>query len=483
MSTLSRRCCSVRITRTRTTLFLLVLGCCACYIYGRLFFGGTELTQGGAVSRNAGRKDVGESAAGEAAEGVLVMVHKLAFGGVELGARQSQDFIEAGGKSALRLRREYVSALNKTWMTWTDINSPGVYRACVPRPRDSVSMSEVVTGGLVEKSSMMTITHCLNSCIALGFTYAALSRGAECFCTDVKGESALLSYKDSALCDIPCGGEPRYHCGGRDYMSLYRTSVPDSRCSRIKLKPKGSMPLIALASYPRSGNTWTRQLIERGTGFLTGSVHWKHEKEMAISSKIFPGGNIDYQTRQTVCVKSHLSDTAHIKTFEGAILLIRNPYSALVAEIFRRLMLDQEKSAEETVKYFDSPEWRHFAENQAQSWRNMAVQWITNSHRILVSHYENLQENTYEELAKIVRFLDVPVQTQRILCAIQEYPSSKATGVSLGNHGRKTRVYLTKDPFPPDVRKLVDENIKQVNTTLIEYKLNPLPRDYSVDVF
>ncbi|XP_022088328.1 WSC domain-containing protein 2-like isoform X2 [Acanthaster planci] len=377
----------------------------------------------------------------------------------------------------------FVSALNKTWMTWTDINSPGVYRACVPRPRDSVSMSEVVTGGLVEKSSMMTITHCLNSCIALGFTYAALSRGAECFCTDVKGESALLSYKDSALCDIPCGGEPRYHCGGRDYMSLYRTSVPDSRCSRIKLKPKGSMPLIALASYPRSGNTWTRQLIERGTGFLTGSVHWKHEKEMAISSKIFPGGNIDYQTRQTVCVKSHLSDTAHIKTFEGAILLIRNPYSALVAEIFRRLMLDQEKSAEETVKYFDSPEWRHFAENQAQSWRNMAVQWITNSHRILVSHYENLQENTYEELAKIVRFLDVPVQTQRILCAIQEYPSSKATGVSLGNHGRKTRVYLTKDPFPPDVRKLVDENIKQVNTTLIEYKLNPLPRDYSVDVF
>ncbi|XP_038055023.1 WSC domain-containing protein 2-like isoform X2 [Patiria miniata] len=377
----------------------------------------------------------------------------------------------------------FVSALNKTWMTWTDIDSPGVYRACVPRPKDSVSMSEVVTGGLVEKSSTMTITHCLSSCISLGFTYAALSHGTECYCSDVKGESPLLKYMESALCDLPCPGEPRYHCGGREYMSLYRTSVPDPRCSRIELKPAGSLPLIALASYPRSGNTWTRQLIERGTGLLTGSVHWKHEKDMAISSKIFPGGNVDYQSKQTICVKSHLSDPAHIKTFEGAVLLIRNPYSALVAEIFRRQMLDQEKSADETVKYFDSQEWRRFAENQAQSWRNMAVRWITNSRRIHVAHYENLQENTYEELARIVRFLDVSVQKQRILCAIQEYPSSKATGVALGNHGRKTRVYLTKNPFPTDVRALVDENIKQVNATLIEHKLTPLPRDYSVEVF
>ncbi|XP_038055028.1 WSC domain-containing protein 2-like isoform X3 [Patiria miniata] len=409
---------------------------------------------------------------------------------IDPGRREVEHMIGAGKKSMLAMqsatdgrRFRYVSALNKTWMTWTDIDSPGVYRACVPRPKDSVSMSEVVTGGLVEKSSTMTITHCLSSCISLGFTYAALSHGTECYCSDVKGESPLLKYMESALCDLPCPGEPRYHCGGREYMSLYRTSVPDPRCSRIELKPAGSLPLIALASYPRSGNTWTRQLIERGTGLLTGSVHWKHEKDMAISSKIFPGGNVDYQSKQTICVKSHLSDPAHIKTFEGAVLLIRNPYSALVAEIFRRQMLDQEKSADETVKYFDSQEWRRFAENQAQSWRNMAVRWITNSRRIHVAHYENLQENTYEELARIVRFLDVSVQKQRILCAIQEYPSSKATGVALGNHGRKTRVYLTKNPFPTDVRALVDENIKQVNATLIEHKLTPLPRDYSVEVF
>lgn len=33
------------------------------------------------------------------------------------------------------------------------------------------------------------------------------------------------------------------------------------------------VPIIALASYPRSGNTWTRQMIELATGYCTSSIH------------------------------------------------------------------------------------------------------------------------------------------------------------------------------------------------------------------
>ena len=53
----------------------------------------------------------------------------------------------------------------------------------------------------------------------------------------------------------------------------------------MELKPEGSLPLIALASFPRSGNTWTRQLIERATGLYTGSYYWKKEKLQAFGSK------------------------------------------------------------------------------------------------------------------------------------------------------------------------------------------------------
>ncbi|XP_033646137.1 WSC domain-containing protein 1-like [Asterias rubens] len=465
-------CRGGRQSRPKSTFILLVILLGAGYFYIRYYNSDQQNQRDGSLFEG---REAGFGGGGRAPEPPL-----------EIGKRPGDLGLErkvAAVKETVKEPAKYISALNKTWMTWTDIESPGVYRACVPRPKDGIEMTEVVTGGLVEHSNRMTITHCLHSCIALGFTYAALSRGTECFCSDVKGESPLLNYMESALCDIPCSGEGRYHCGGAHHMSLYRTAVPDNRCSKVELKPVGSLPLVALASYPRSGNTWTRQLIERGTGLLTGSVHWVNEKDMTISKKIFPGGNIDYHSRQTICVKSHLNEAKHIQTFEGAVLLIRNPYSALVAEIFRRQMLDQAKTAEETIQYFNSPEWRNFAENQSKSWKKMAVQWITNSKKIFVAHYENLQENTNEELTKIVQFLNVPVDKQRVLCAVQEHPSSKATGIALGNHGRKTRVYLTKDPFPSDVRKLVDDNIKEVNATLIAHKLTPLPRDYSVEVY
>lgn len=41
----------------------------------------------------------------------------------------------------------------------------------------------------------------------------------------------------------------------------------------MTLKPTGSMPLIAVASFPGSGNTWVRYLIERASGIYTGSYY------------------------------------------------------------------------------------------------------------------------------------------------------------------------------------------------------------------
>ena len=55
------------------------------------------------------------------------------------------------------------------------------------------------------------------------------------------------------------------------------------------LDPPG--PLTALASYPGSGNTWLRYLIQQATGIATGSVYnaailkvRKFQKEIVVSS-------------------------------------------------------------------------------------------------------------------------------------------------------------------------------------------------------
>ena len=61
------------------------------------------------------------------------------------------------------------------------------------------------------------------------------------------------------------------------------------------LDPPG--PLTALASYPGSGNTWLRYLIQQATGIATGSVYnaailkvRKFQREIVVSS-ILPKNN------------------------------------------------------------------------------------------------------------------------------------------------------------------------------------------------
>ena len=51
-----------------------------------------------------------------------------------------------------------------------------------------------------------------------------------------------------------------------------RINVP-SLPSRRRLAQFGSLPRTALASFPGSGNTWTRYLIEGATGVFTGSIY------------------------------------------------------------------------------------------------------------------------------------------------------------------------------------------------------------------
>ena len=41
-------------------------------------------------------------------------------------------------------------------------------------------------------------------------------------------------------------------------------------CHPLGYKPKG--PIVALASFPGSGNTWLRYLLQQATGILTGKI-------------------------------------------------------------------------------------------------------------------------------------------------------------------------------------------------------------------
>ena len=57
-------------------------------------------------------------------------------------------------------------------------------------------------------------------------------------------------------------------------MRLYRTFAQDERCEPLHfLPPNSTIRKAVLLSFPGSGNTWTRHLIEQASGIYTGSVY------------------------------------------------------------------------------------------------------------------------------------------------------------------------------------------------------------------
>ncbi|KAJ8023673.1 WSC domain-containing protein 1 [Holothuria leucospilota] len=234
--------------------------------------------------------------------------------------------------------------------------------------------------------------------------------------------------------------------------------------------PAYSMPLIALASFPRSGNTWSRSLIQIATGYSTGSVFWKEERTYKRAKNRFKAGTEDFMLRKGVCVKTHKFEEDHIAIFDhGAILLIRNPYYSIVSEYFRFSRSYRNLTTEDIIRNMKEEDvtWENHCKRKFTKWKDTALSWIKHCKRLLVVFYENLEDNPILELSRMVTFLEQPIQPRRILCAVKFYSPMK------GSQGHRSQ--LTFDPYTPEMHSILDEFIKTVNQTLILKNAFPLP--------
>lgn len=102
---------------------------------------------------------------------------------------------------------------------------------------------------------------------------------------------------------------------------------------------------VGLASLPGSGNTWVRGLLETATGLCTGAVYC----DISLRARGFIGEYV--RSGRVLVVKTHavspkwvrgsrqsLGDLGeYVGIFGSAILLVRNPFDALVAEWNRKV--------------------------------------------------------------------------------------------------------------------------------------------------
>ena len=98
-------------------------------------------------------------------------------------------------------------------------------------------------------------------------------------------------------------------------------------------------PLVALASFHGSGNTWLRYLLEQATGIFTGSIYCDEYLKVTFPGELVVSGSV-------LAIKTHHADTRALpmdvqlvlkkELYDKAIVLVRNPFDALLSEANRR---------------------------------------------------------------------------------------------------------------------------------------------------
>ncbi|XP_014681394.1 PREDICTED: uncharacterized protein LOC106821203 [Priapulus caudatus] len=189
--------------------------------------------------------------------------------------------------------------------------------------------------------------------------------------------------------------------------------VDDDRCGLVSLEASATRTPIALASLQGSGQRWLRHLLELTTGVMTGSV----STPKVLKENEFLGDMEPFNDGTTLVQTTHNYGRADIAKFNGtAILLLRNPYEAILAEFCRKAIAGRKITVQEPL--FEKMMWKRYALDTALDWMFLARGWIDRGQRLLVIFYDNLVKDTSTELLRIANFVGAGVSDQRLRCAL-----------------------------------------------------------------
>ncbi|KAM9321349.1 sialate:O-sulfotransferase 1 [Gastrophryne carolinensis] len=291
----------------------------------------------------------------------------------------------------------------------------------------------------------------------------AIIQGLECFCDYPTVQFNLYQRLHDSLC-AGSGNESAGSESSREvsFCSVYQTPIQDTRCTTRKFLPKKSKVFIALSSFPGAGNTWVRHLIEHATGYYTGSYYF----DGTLYNKGFKGEKDHWRSGRTICVKTHESGKREIEMYDSSILLIRNPYKALMAEFNRKCAGHLGYATE---RHWKSKEWPEFVNSYASWWASHALDWLQHGKKLLVVHYEDLKKDLIAKLRQMVAFLNLPVNEDRLLCVENNKD---------GNFKRVGSSQTVLDPFTKEMKDLINGYIRTVDKALRSRNFTGLPEEY-----
>lgn len=203
-----------------------------------------------------------------------------------------------------------------------------------------------------------------------------------------------------------------------------------------------------LWSFPGSGNTWVRLLLESATGFLTGSVYNDQSlKKMLLKGEGAMGSKV-------IITKAHPTRWTFRKLKQRfgsrfpAIFLVRDPYRMFWSEGQRRMMRDltarrsRKKATPELGshklrltrdalnKYWSKWEAlvKSMAEDYVRMWATEYTSAVSGGGDHIFLEFEELADKSkrHEALQKLVGFLGEGFNLDHVRCAFDTDPSEGA---------------------------------------------------------
>lgn len=172
---------------------------------------------------------------------------------------------------------------------------------------------------------------------------------------------------------------------------------------------------IWLTSYPRSGNTWTR--------FLVGNLLYDEPVTFLNVERLVPDmyKTADWVMRRLPRPRVMKSHECFDPRYRKVIYIIRDPRDVAISnynfEIKLRSVREGTTLEEFIPRWVEGVYWRRIG-----SWADHVNSWLSTRQGqpcFLLVHYEQLQSNPQEELARIAEFVGLQTNSERIGRAVE----------------------------------------------------------------
>ncbi|MDX2146679.1 MAG: sulfotransferase domain-containing protein [Planctomycetota bacterium] len=188
------------------------------------------------------------------------------------------------------------------------------------------------------------------------------------------------------------------------------------------------MKRIALASYPKSGNTWMRMLL---AGYFFGPV--QETNDIRRIPDVHVAGELEAARPHNglLMVKTHFAfpcPRPEASTLHGFVYVIRRPKDVLLSNLHYRKVTAVSSAVRASIKPAEYvAEWirvggeTRWVAMGFGTWASHAKSWLENGAHLphVLVRYEDLRADPKREMARVLEMLGEPVDADRLHAAVE----------------------------------------------------------------